>query len=125
MGFWDAPTTVLDPATGLPLMGNIMLGPQHINTPGFQVLGRFTSGTGPASTRSYVNGAVGISGSGVFRTTDGNGMMATLPQSGTTANRPTGLTASQNGYVYFDTTLGYVIYWRNPNWVDSTGAVVA
>lgn len=39
---------------------------------------------------------------------------------GTTAQRPT-LTASDNGYPYFDTTLKKPIWWNGSAWVDATG----
>jgi|GEM_PF-4274835 len=45
----------------------------------------------------------------------------------TTANRPTGLTSSDAGVQYFDTTLaaaGKPIWWTGTQWVDATGAVV-
>lgn len=40
-------------------------------------------------------------------------------QSGTTAQRPTG--RLYPGRRYFDTTLGYPIYWDGAQWVDSVG----
>ena len=45
----------------------------------------------------------------------------------TTANRPTGLTSSDAGVQFFDTTLaaaGKPIWWTGTAWVDSTGAGV-
>lgn len=47
-----------------------------------------------------------------------------LRKSGTTANRPTGLSSTHNGYTYFDTTLGKPIWWLASGWVDGTGASV-
>jgi len=41
--------------------------------------------------------------------------------SGTTANRPS---VSKIGYQYFDTDLGYAIWWNGSDWVDATGTVV-
>lgn len=43
---------------------------------------------------------------------------AAMSGSGTTANRPTGVAA---GYQYFDTTLGYPIFWDGAAWVDAEG----
>ena len=45
-----------------------------------------------------------------------------VPQSGITANRP--ITFLQVGQFYFDTTLGYPIWYNGTNWVDATGTVV-
>jgi len=49
-----------------------------------------------------------------------------IPLSGVTANRPI-----ENiqvplaiGQLYFDTTLGYPIWWDGADWVDATGTVV-
>lgn len=45
----------------------------------------------------------------------------------TTANRPTGLTSSDAGVQYFDTTLaaaGKPIWWTGSAWVDATGVIV-
>jgi hypothetical protein len=44
------------------------------------------------------------------------------PQNGTTANRPT--QNLQVGQFYFDTTLGYPIWYDGTDWVDSSGTVV-
>lgn len=44
--------------------------------------------------------------------------------SGTTANRPTGLGGGNTGQFYFDTTLGKPIWWKTAGWVDATGASV-
>jgi hypothetical protein len=43
------------------------------------------------------------------------------PQNGTTADRPTlGL---QIGQFYFDTTLGYPVWYDGTDWVDAAGTV--
>jgi len=45
----------------------------------------------------------------------------------TTANRPTGLTSSDTGVQFFDTTLaaaGKPIWWNGSAWVDATGTIV-
>lgn len=39
--------------------------------------------------------------------------------SGTTSQRPTGVYI---GYMYFDTTLGYPVFWKGSVWVDALGA---
>jgi hypothetical protein len=44
------------------------------------------------------------------------------PQNGTTADRPT--QNLQVGQFYFDTTLGYPIWYDGTDWVDSSGTVV-
>ena len=44
------------------------------------------------------------------------------PQNGTTADRPT--QSLQIGQFYFDTTLGYPIWYDGTDWVDSSGTVV-
>ena len=43
----------------------------------------------------------------------------TIPASGTTANRPT--ESLQVGQYYFDTSLGYPIYWNGLDWVNALG----
>jgi hypothetical protein len=45
-----------------------------------------------------------------------------VPFNGTTANRPT--QNLQIGQFYFDTTLGYPIWYDGTDWVDATGTVV-
>jgi hypothetical protein len=45
-----------------------------------------------------------------------------VPSAGTTAIRPT--TNLQVGQFYFDTTLGYPIWYEGTDWVDATGTVV-
>jgi uncharacterized protein YjdB len=42
-----------------------------------------------------------------------------IPASGTTANRPT--ESLQVGQYYFDTSLGYPIYWNGSQWVNAFG----
>ena len=44
-----------------------------------------------------------------------------IPDFGITGGRPT---TTQIGYPYFDTTLGYIIWWNGTDWVNSTGATV-
>jgi hypothetical protein len=44
------------------------------------------------------------------------------PQNGATADRPT--QNLQIGQFYFDTTLGYPIWYDGTDWVDSSGTVV-
>jgi hypothetical protein len=44
------------------------------------------------------------------------------PQNGITADRPT--QNLQVGQFYFDTTLGYPIWYDGTDWVDSSGTVV-
>lgn len=49
-------------------------------------------------------------------------ILASVGATGTTAQRPTsGLYA---GYQYFDTTLGYAIWYSGSGWVDATGGSV-
>jgi hypothetical protein len=43
----------------------------------------------------------------------------TIPASGTTANRP--IENLQVGQYYFDTSLGYPIYWNGTDWVNALG----
>ena len=43
---------------------------------------------------------------------------------GTTAQRPTGLTADGAGLMYFDKTLNKPVWWKGSGWVDATGAAV-
>ena len=44
------------------------------------------------------------------------------PDYGITANRPT--IKLQIGQYYFDTTLGYPIWWNGAKWVNASGTVV-
>jgi hypothetical protein len=71
---------------------------------------------------SYANGTISTSGSPVFK------RLSPYTQKGTTANRPTGLSAVTDiGYFYLDTTLdadGKPIWWNGTAWIDATGAVV-
>jgi hypothetical protein len=51
-----------------------------------------------------------------------NGSQVLYANSGITSNRP-----SINvpvGFPYFDTTLGYTVWWNGSNWVNSLGGVV-
>jgi len=41
--------------------------------------------------------------------------------SGTTGSRPTGIVV---GFMYFDTSLGYAIWWNGSHWVDYKGTTV-
>jgi hypothetical protein len=41
---------------------------------------------------------------------------------GSTANRPSYKVSYNFGY--FDTTLGYMVYWNGTSWVDSVGGIV-
>ena len=43
---------------------------------------------------------------------------------GPTEDRPEMTIESDYGKAYFDTTLGYMIYWNGSNWVDSTGSII-
>ena len=45
-----------------------------------------------------------------------------IPASGTTALRPTANLAV--GKFYFDTTLGYPVWWNGTHWVNASGTVV-
>ena len=42
---------------------------------------------------------------------------------GTTAKRPTGLGAAHTGGFYFDTTLGYPVWWTGAAWHNGAGTV--
>lgn len=52
---------------------------------------------------------------------DSSGRGFALLDTGTTANRPTGLAATDAGYLYLDTTLGQSIQWSGTNWIDPLG----
>lgn len=41
--------------------------------------------------------------------------------SGTTANRPSN---PVNGYTYYDTDLGYVVFWNGTDWINASGTIV-
>ena len=45
-----------------------------------------------------------------------------IPSSGITSNRPT--QTLQIGQFYFDTTLGYAIWYNGKNWVNASGTSV-
>jgi hypothetical protein len=49
-----------------------------------------------------------------------------IPSSGTTIQRPEGTVQNPLtiGQFYFDTTLGYPIWYDGTDWVDATGTVV-
>ena len=57
-----------------------------------------------------------------FNTIDNFTQTINTPAYGTTADRP--LINLQIGQFYFDTTLGYPIWYDGTNWVDATGTVV-
>ena len=54
-----------------------------------------------------------------FNQVDNFTQNVTVPASGTTANRPT--ENLQVGQYYFDTSLGYPIYWNGSDWVNALG----
>jgi hypothetical protein len=54
-----------------------------------------------------------------FNQIDNFTQSVTVPASGTTANRPT--ENLQVGQYYFDTSLGYPIYWNGSDWVNALG----
>ena len=56
-----------------------------------------------------------------WRAADGQ---ADVLRRGATAQRPTGLTDSDAGLLYYDTTLGKPIWWNGSGWTDSGGAAV-
>lgn len=49
-------------------------------------------------------------------------LLTWIQQSGTTAQRP--ITGLYIGRRYFDTTLGYPVWYDGTNWVSATGATV-
>jgi hypothetical protein len=61
-----------------------------------------------------------------FNQVDNFSQSILVPNSGSTADRP--VTSTQVplpiGLFYFDTTLGYPIYWDGTQWVDATGTPV-
>ena len=58
-----------------------------------------------------------------FSQVDNFTQAASIPLSGTTANRPIDSVQIPLpiGQFYFDTTLGYPIYWNGTNWVNANG----
>lgn len=61
-----------------------------------------------------------------FAQIDNISQALTIPDSGTTANRPinTGVIKLRTGQFYFDTTLGIPIWWNGTNWVNASGTSV-
>jgi hypothetical protein len=57
-----------------------------------------------------------------FTQLDAYNLATSVPASGTTAARPG--QSLQVGQFYFDTTLGYPIWYDGNDWVDSSGTVV-
>ena len=57
-----------------------------------------------------------------FNRLDAFNALATTPQYGATADRPT--QNLQIGHQYFDTTLGYPVWYDGTDWVDASGPVV-
>jgi hypothetical protein len=57
-----------------------------------------------------------------FNRLDGFLTETSTPQYGTTADRP--VVELQIGQQYFDTTLGYPIWYDGTDWVDAAGTVV-
>lgn len=61
-----------------------------------------------------------------FNQIDGFNQAINVPLSGTTADRPIDNVQSPLpvGKFYFDTTLGYPIWYNGTDWVDAAGTVV-
>lgn len=61
-----------------------------------------------------------------FAQVDNFTQATSVPNSGTTANRPASTTniKLQIGRYYFDTTLGIPIWWRGANWINASGTIV-
>jgi len=61
-----------------------------------------------------------------FNQVDNFTQNATTPASGTTANRPVSSAQSRLaiGQFYFDTTLGYPIWWNGTVWKNASGTTV-
>jgi len=57
-----------------------------------------------------------------FNQLDAYNLATSIPSSGATADRPA--QQLQVGQFYFDTTLGYPIWYDGTDWVDATGTVV-
>jgi hypothetical protein len=57
-----------------------------------------------------------------FNQLDSYNLATSIPASGVTADRPA--QQLQVGQFYFDTTLGYPIWYDGTDWVDATGTVV-
>jgi hypothetical protein len=56
-----------------------------------------------------------------FNSLDNFLVAISTPQNGVTADRPT--QNLQVGQFYFDTTLGYPVWYDGTDWVDATGTV--
>jgi hypothetical protein len=54
-----------------------------------------------------------------FNQLDAFNLNVTVPNSGTSANRPT--SRLQVGEVYFDTTLGVPLWWNGSYWINALG----
>jgi hypothetical protein len=61
-----------------------------------------------------------------FNQIDSFTQSASIPASGTTANRPVDSVQVplQIGQYYFDTTIGRPIWWNGANWINAAGTVV-
>jgi len=61
-----------------------------------------------------------------FNQVDNFTQAITTPASGTTAHRPTNTTTAPLavGQFYFDTTLGYPIWWNGTVWKNASGTTV-
>jgi hypothetical protein len=56
-----------------------------------------------------------------FKTIDNFTQNTTIPASGDTASRPVARLAV--GQFYFDTDLGFPVWWNGTDWVDASGTV--
>jgi hypothetical protein len=56
-----------------------------------------------------------------FNTIDNFSQNVTIPAAGDTVSRPVANLAV--GQFYFDTDLGFPIWWNGANWVDATGTI--
>ncbi|WGH21169.1 hypothetical protein SEA_BEE17_27 [Microbacterium phage Bee17] len=131
MGFWDEPTTLLDPATNLPLMGRQTLVPALIKrvatSQNRTVIGNITANKVSYEEIPIAAGATYMQQDSIRLTAAGGfpGAQPVVPFYGTTAQRPTGLVI--DGGMFFDTTLGKPVFRKAASatgWCDATGADV-
>ncbi|QWY84679.1 hypothetical protein SEA_SCOUPSA_26 [Microbacterium phage SCoupsA] len=123
MGFWDAPATILNPTTGLPINGNVTLTPDLLKIPAFRIVGRFSATEGAGEVIGYSEGAGGYQTRKIARLTGPIGEAVVTPTYGPSSGRPSG---AADGTLYWDTTLNMPIFRKaaaSSGWVDAMGVV--
>ncbi|UJQ86517.1 hypothetical protein SEA_DESIREEROSE_26 [Microbacterium phage DesireeRose] len=126
MGFWDEPTTLLDPVTNAPLMGRQYLTAQKIQKQGGVVTRLIAQFNGALNNYDDMQlSATSFTMIGGVRYTRGEGRTITIPERDARATSVAG--GAADGTIVWDSTLGKPIFRKASSatgWCDATGADV-